>query len=50
MEPPRFILIKLIPFLGEFMTANDMLKYFGIVFWLAYFARTAAKHLRSEMT
>lgn len=41
---------KLIPFLGEFMTANDMLKYFGIVFWLAYFVRTSAKYLRREMT
>lgn len=39
---------KAIPFLREFMTANDMLKYFGIVFWLAFFARTAAKYLRRE--
>ncbi len=37
---------NLIPFLREYYTANDILKYFGIVFWLAFFARTAAKHLR----
>ncbi len=39
---------NLLPFLREHYTANDMLKYFGIVFWLAFFARTAAKHLRRE--
>lgn len=39
---------NLIPFLREFNTTNDMFKYFGIVFWLAFFARTAAKHLRME--
>ena len=37
---------KLIPFLREFGTANDILKYFGIVFWLAFFTRAAAKQLR----
>lgn len=37
---------KLLPFLREFNTTNDMFKYFGIVFWLAFFVRTAAKHLR----
>lgn len=39
---------NLIPILREFNTTNDMFKYFGIVFWLAFFARTAAKHLRRE--
>lgn len=39
---------NLIPFLREFLTANDMFKYFGIVFWLAFFVRTAAKHLRKR--
>lgn len=38
----------LIPLLRDFDNANDMLKYFGIIFWLAFFARTAAKHLRRE--
>jgi hypothetical protein len=37
---------KLIPLLGDFYTANDMFKYFGIVFWLAFFVRTAAKQLQ----
>ena len=37
---------KLLPFLREFNTTNDIFKYFGIVFWLAFFVRTAAKHLR----
>jgi hypothetical protein len=30
-----------IPYLSEFNTTGDMLKYFGIVFWLAFFYRTA---------
>jgi len=30
-----------IPFFDQFMTTGDMLKYFGIVFWLAFFYRTA---------
>jgi hypothetical protein len=30
-----------IPFLGQFNTTGDMLKYFGIVFWLAFFYRAA---------
>ena len=30
-----------IPFFDQFMTTGDMLKYFGIVFWLAFFSRTA---------
>ena len=30
-----------IPYLSQFNTTGDMLKYFGIVFWLAFFYRTA---------
>jgi len=30
-----------LPFLDQYMTTGDMLKYFGIVFWLAFFYRTA---------
>lgn len=30
-----------LPFLDQFMTTGDMLKYSGIVFWLAFFYRTA---------
>jgi len=30
-----------IPYFDRFMTTGDMLKYFGIVFWLAFFYRTA---------
>lgn len=37
---------NLIPFLRGFNTTNDMFKYVGIVFWLAFFIRTAAKQLR----
>lgn len=37
---------NLVPLIRDFNTTNDMFKYFGIVFWLAFFARTAAKHLR----
>ena len=29
-----------LPFFDQFMTTGDMLKYFGIVFWLAFFYRT----------
>lgn len=36
----RRIFVSL-PFFDQFMTAGDMLKYFGIVFWLAFFYRTA---------
>ena len=32
---------RLIPYFGHFYTTGDMLKYFGIVFWLAFFYRTA---------
>lgn len=39
---------NLVPSLREYYTANDMLKYFGIVFWLAFFARTAAKQFRRD--
>lgn len=34
-----------IPLLDEFMTTGDMLKYFGIVFWLAFFYRTASREV-----
>jgi hypothetical protein len=30
-----------IPYFSQFNTTGDMLKYFGIVFWLAFFYRTA---------
>jgi hypothetical protein len=30
-----------LPFFDQFVTTGDMLKYFGIVFWLAFFYRTA---------
>ncbi len=30
-----------IPYFNQFNTTGDMLKYFGIVFWLAFFYRTA---------
>ena len=30
----------LLPFLDQFITTGDLLKYFGIVFWLAFFYRT----------
>jgi hypothetical protein len=36
----RQFVIK-IPYLSQFNTTGDMLKYFGIVFWLAFFYRTA---------
>jgi len=32
---------RLIPFFGDFYTTGDILKYFGIVFWLAFFYRAA---------
>ena len=31
----------ILPFFDQFMITGDMLKYFGIVFWLAFFYRTA---------
>jgi hypothetical protein len=41
-----------IPYFSQFNTTGDMLKYFGIVFWLAFFYRTALHEvnelLRSE--
>jgi hypothetical protein len=36
-----------IPFLNAYMTTGDMLKYFGIVFWLAFFYRTASHEISS---
>jgi hypothetical protein len=30
-----------LPYFGQFISTGDMLKYFGIVFWLAFFYRTA---------
>jgi hypothetical protein len=35
----------LLPFLREYKTAGDMLKYFGIVFWLAFFYRSAVNEV-----
>ena len=37
------------PFLDQFMTTGDMLKYFGIVFWLAFFYRTAFYEVSQRM-
>lgn len=34
-------------FLREFMTTNDMLKYFGIVFWLAFFYRASMQEIKN---
>jgi len=36
-----------IPFFDQFMTTGDMLKYFGIVFWLTFFYRTALYEVRA---
>ncbi len=32
-------------FLDEYMTTGDMLKYFGIVFWLAFYYRAASREI-----
>ncbi|MBN8582484.1 MAG: hypothetical protein J0L96_17595 [Anaerolineae bacterium] len=37
----------LLPFLREYKTPGDMLKYFGIVFWLAFFYRAASQEIVS---
>jgi len=34
-----------IPYFGEFYVAGDMLKYFGIVFWLIFFYRTSLREV-----
>lgn len=34
-------------FLRGFMTSNDMLKYFGIVFWLAFFYRASMQEIKN---
>lgn len=34
-----------LPFLREYKTSGDMLKYVGIVFWLAFFYRTALNEI-----
>ncbi len=34
-----------IPGFDQFMTTGDMLKYFGIVFWAAFFYRTASQEV-----
>jgi hypothetical protein len=36
-----------IPYLGKFITYVDMMKYFGIVFWLSFFYRTALYEVSS---
>jgi len=38
-------IINPVPIIHEFMTTNDMLKYFGIVYWLAFFYRVSADEL-----
>lgn len=37
------------PFLDQFMTTGDMLKHFGIVFWLVFFYRTAFHEISQRM-
>ena len=37
----------LLPFLREYETPGDMLKYVGIVFWLAFFYRSASQEILS---
>lgn len=37
----------IIPFFDQFMTTGDMLKYFGIVFWLAFFYRTVLHEINA---
>ncbi len=39
----------IIPFLDKFMTTGDMLKYFGIVFWLAFFYRTVLHEVSARI-
>jgi hypothetical protein len=39
-----------LPFFDQFMTTGDMLKYFGIVFWLAFFYRTALFEVSALLT
>lgn len=34
-----------IPFFDQFRTTGDILKYFGIVFWLVFFYRTSAREI-----
>lgn len=38
-------LFIVIPYFDQFMTTVDMLKYFGIVFWLVFFSRTCFQEL-----
>lgn len=38
-----------IPYFLESMTANDMLKYFGVIFWLAYFYRACAQEITQSI-
>lgn len=38
-----------IPYLSEFNTTGDMLKYFGIVFWLIFFYRTALHEINTRL-
>ena len=37
----------LLPFLREYETPGDMLKFFGIVFWLAFFYRATSQEILS---
>ena len=41
--------IVFIPFLSKFMTTADMLKYFGIVFWLAFFYRVVLQEVSARI-
>lgn len=38
-----------LPFFDKFRTTADMLKYFGIVFWLAFFYRTALHEVSAAL-
>lgn len=42
-------ILVIIPFFNKFMTTGDMLKYFGIVFWLAFFYRTVLHEVSARI-
>lgn len=37
------------PILSDFQTTSDMLKYFGIVFWMAYYFKAASRELDFQL-
>lgn len=44
----REIFIR-IPYFLESMTANDMLKYFGVIFWLAFFYSASSQEIKNML-